>query len=648
MNQNSGKKMKKFILLLSLYFMCVMTISALPYTITASAGSNGRISPSGSVEAGLFSDKTFTFQPDSGYEINTVLVDGYSVGAPRSYTFINVRANHTISVTFKPKATQTFTITTSAGSYGSISPSGNVIVSHGNSQTFTFTPNTGYEVNQVLVDGVNNATAVSNGSYTFSNVTANHTISVSFKQKQYTIIASTGSNGGISPSGTITVSQGGTQTFTFTPNPGYEINQVLVDGVNNAAAVLSGNYTFSNVTANHTISVSFKQKAAQTYTIATLAGIGISATTGAGTYNSGTTITVGCTVQSDYTFDGWYEGSTKVSGLQSYSFTVTAARTLQARATQKSYTITASAGSYGSISPGGSTSVMHGNNQTFYFYPNTGYEINQVLVDGYVNTSAATNGNYTFTNVTANHTISVSFKQKQYTITASAGSGGGISPSGIRTINHGSSQTFTFTPNSGYEINQVLVDGVNNTFAVSARNYTFSNVTANHTISVSFKQSCISNIVVQVWDDVLSVVNNPANNGGYTFTSYQWQKNGMDIPGEISGNLYVPDPDGDSYYSVLLTTSNGQHLQTCPVSLRNVSGNKISAYPNPTEGKLTIESAGIRAGDIISVYSAAGMLVLQFKAEAKETSIINIASLEKGIYFIQVNDKQVKILKNNK
>ncbi|MCL1932234.1 MAG: T9SS type A sorting domain-containing protein, partial [Candidatus Azobacteroides sp.] len=197
-----------------------------------------------------------------------------------------------------------------------------------------------------------------------------------------------------------------------------------------------------------------------------------------------------------------------------------------------------------------------------------------------------------------------------------------------------------------YEINQVLVDGVNNVSAVSYGYYTFSNVTANHTISVSFKQSCIPNLVVQVWDDVLSVINQPANNGGYTFVSYQWQRNGVDIPGETFGNLYLPVVD-NAQYVVLLTTNNGQKLRSCPVYLHPVTSKAISAYPNPTKGALTIESDEIQAGDIIEIYTVTGTLVRQYPAEAKQT-ILNVASLSKGIYFVKVNNERIKLLKINK
>ena len=70
------------------------------YTITASAGEGGAISPSGSVQVVRGGDKTFTITPGEGYEIADVLVDGESVGAVSSYTFENVRTRHTIEAVF--------------------------------------------------------------------------------------------------------------------------------------------------------------------------------------------------------------------------------------------------------------------------------------------------------------------------------------------------------------------------------------------------------------------------------------------------------------------------------------------------------------------------------------------------------------------
>ena len=72
------------------------------YTITASAGPNGSISPSGNVTVNQGSDKSLTITPDTDYSIADILVDGSSVGAISSYTFTNVTEDHTISATFTP------------------------------------------------------------------------------------------------------------------------------------------------------------------------------------------------------------------------------------------------------------------------------------------------------------------------------------------------------------------------------------------------------------------------------------------------------------------------------------------------------------------------------------------------------------------
>jgi len=108
------------------------------FQITASAGANGSISPSGTVSVAQGGSQTFTITPNACYSVSNVLVDGVSVGAVTSYTFTNVQANHTISATF---AINTFTITASAGANGSISPSGAVSVNCGANQAFTITPN---------------------------------------------------------------------------------------------------------------------------------------------------------------------------------------------------------------------------------------------------------------------------------------------------------------------------------------------------------------------------------------------------------------------------------------------------------------------------------------------------------------------------
>ena len=78
----------------------VLTVKG-KYTITATAGEHGSISPSGAVEVVEGSSQIFVITAEDGYEIESLTVDGKSVDAAASYTFENVAAAHTIAVTFK-------------------------------------------------------------------------------------------------------------------------------------------------------------------------------------------------------------------------------------------------------------------------------------------------------------------------------------------------------------------------------------------------------------------------------------------------------------------------------------------------------------------------------------------------------------------
>ena len=185
---------------------------------------------------------------------------GYGAEFP-SMTVQSVSDNHV--------AGPSFNITMSAGANGSITPSGAVgnpvVVARGGSQTFTITPNAGYRIADVLVDG-GSVGAV--GTYTFSNVQANHTISATFAQgaATNTITATSGANGSVTPAGVQTVAIGGSQTYNITPNNGFVVADVLVDGAS-VGAVTS--YPFTNVTTNHTISATFVPTGPLTPTVTT-------------------------------------------------------------------------------------------------------------------------------------------------------------------------------------------------------------------------------------------------------------------------------------------------------------------------------------------------------------------------------------------
>ena len=366
------------------------------HTIAATAGSNGSITPSGSVTVNHGANQTFSITAAANYHVADVLVDGTSVGAVTSYTFTNVIANHTISATF---AIDTHTIAATAGSNGSITPSGSVTVNHGASQTFTITPAANYHVADVLVDGTSVGAVT---SYTFTNVIANHTISATFAIDTHTIAATAGSNGSITPSGSVTVNHGANQTFSITPAANYHVANVLVDG-SSVGAVTS--YTFTNVIANHTISATF---AIDTHTIAAAAGSNGSITpSGSVTVNHGANQTFSITAAANYHVADVLVDGTSVGAVTSYTFTnVIANHTISATFAIDTHTIAAAAGAGGTISPSGMVQVIHGGSQNFSIKANTNYVVKDVRVDGI---SVGPVASYTFTNVITDHTISASF-----------------------------------------------------------------------------------------------------------------------------------------------------------------------------------------------------------------------------------------------
>jgi len=443
------------------------------YTVTANAGVGGTITPSGQVQVLHGGSQSFTITPSVGHSIADVKVDGTSVGAVSSHTITNVTANRTIEATF---AINTYNITSSVGTGGSISPLGVVKVNHGSNQTFAITPAEGYEIADVKVDGVSVGKVA---TYTFTNVTAPHTISATFTIKTFKITATISGNGSgtITPAGDTTVNFGGVQTYTITPAEGSYLQDLIVDG--NSVGIMNS-YTFANVRANRTINAVF---ALNVYILrSSSVGKGTITPLGETKVNHGQSVTYAITPD-----PGYFASMVKIDGVitegitDTYTFSnVTRNHAISVEFSIKSYKITSSAGANGSISPLGDVSVNHGGSQKFTITPNTGYHIADVVVDG---VSVGAVGSYEFTNVTENHTISATFEINTYKITATAGDNGTISPVGEVTLNYGGEQEYTITANENYHIADVKVDG-KSVGAVSS--YKFTNVDANHTISVTF------------------------------------------------------------------------------------------------------------------------------------------------------------------
>ena len=115
--------------------------------------------------------------------------------------------------------------------------------------------------------------------------------------------------------------------------------------------------------------------------------------------------------------------------------------------------------------------------------------------------------------------------QTQFTITATAGEGGKIAPTGATKVYKGTSKAFTITPNAGYHVDSLTVDG---TAVNVVTEYTFSDVTANHTIAVTFAKDAVT----VAKENLLAAINTAneklAQTDAYTPASLEALQNAVD------------------------------------------------------------------------------------------------------------------------
>ncbi|MEW6218941.1 MAG: hypothetical protein AB1634_05315 [Thermodesulfobacteriota bacterium] len=221
------------------------------HTIAVETAAGGTISPFGLLEVFHGMSQEFRISPDPGYAISQVLVDSVGVGPVASYTLTKVVADHTIAARFEPKI---YAIQAAATGGGTISPAGSVEIGHGGRVVFSVQAADDHHVAQVLVDGADVGPV---SEYEFSAVDRGHTIEAVFAPSLgHTIAATAGVHGTISPTGAVRVPYGEEQAFTISPDTGYTIAAVLVDG---RAVGAPASYTFPFVTADHTIEATFAE-----------------------------------------------------------------------------------------------------------------------------------------------------------------------------------------------------------------------------------------------------------------------------------------------------------------------------------------------------------------------------------------------------
>ncbi|WP_400246039.1 InlB B-repeat-containing protein [Methanomethylophilus alvi] len=409
------------------------------YVIHAEHNGHGSVTPS-DCEVAAGGSVTLTVSPNDGYMVSSVLVNYSEVElSDGKLVLSDIDGNKVVSVTFE-EIEYTETVTVSVGEHGSCDQQTQA-VEYGSDLTFTFTPDSRYAVHSVTVDGV--PVEIVDGTYVLRDIRADHVVAVTFWKAEFDIEISAGKNGSASPSGVQSVDRGGSLTVSFVPDDKYAVCSVKVDG---EEVEITGNaYTFSSVSADHILVVTFRQ----------------------------------------VEFD-----------------------------------IGISAGENGSASPSGIQRVQENESLTVVFTPSEGYTYDFVLVDGEEGT--LTNGTYVFSNVLADHEISVTFKRIVITVSIDPTEGGSVEASSEAPYYYGDPLTLTFTPDVWYGLKSVTVNGVDVTAQLTDSKYVFSALTEDQTVSAVFeKYTVVDRIEVEgPSKTVYASSENTLDTSGLTVTAY--------------------------------------------------------------------------------------------------------------------------------
>jgi hypothetical protein len=212
------------------------------YTLTYTAGDNGSItgvSPQ-TVNYGA-SGSAVTAVPDEGYHF--LKWSDESTDNPRTDT--NVTGNVLVAASF---SIDSYVITASSGDHGSVAPDGATTKEYNTSQTYTITPDTGYYIEDVLVDSVSVGAVA---TYDFTNIQANHIISATFAINTYTLTYTAGDNGSITGVSLQTVNYGASgSAVTAVPDEGYHFLKWSDESTDNPR-------TDTNVTGNKSVTAEF-------------------------------------------------------------------------------------------------------------------------------------------------------------------------------------------------------------------------------------------------------------------------------------------------------------------------------------------------------------------------------------------------------
>lgn len=430
-------------------------------------------------------------------------------------------------ITPKNVAVESYDITATAGEGGTITAEGladgKVSVTEGESATFTITANDGYEVSDVKVD---ETSVGKRTSYTFENVTAAHTIEATFAFANYTAAnpfefpTTKGTTKTLEAehATTITEACGATEWRCEVNSEAWASNGKYINSLNKTS------------TGADSVAYAYNAPVAGTYKVTV-------------TYRSG----------SDTNKLAWSEQDGKITAGQVATPNSKVNNVLQAKTVEFNMVVTtAGAGTLVFTAPDGDSpqtdkfdielvkladeadltelqtaitnaeAILNAADKDKYSAAAL-VELQELVNAGKQLTTASSQADVDAKK--AEITAKIADIQTQFTITATAGNGGKIAPTGATNVYKGTSKAFTITPNDGYHVDSLTVDG---TAVDVVTEYTFSDVTANHTIAVTFAKDAMT----VAKENLLAAINTAneklAQTDAYTPASLEALQNAVD------------------------------------------------------------------------------------------------------------------------
>ena len=496
---------------------------SLAFTITPTGA--GTVSGGGTYDYGSSIKSTATpatgynftkWVDEEGVESTTNPYPGWAITKNRTIQAVFTIKSYAINLAAQYRVAESgdFTSGTTGGTV-----SGGGTFNHGTSVTAKATPATGYS----FAGWYEGTSKVSDSaSYTFTATRA-RSLTARFQRQWFTVTFTAGTGGSVSPT-TARVQYGGEASSTATASTGYTFSR-WSNGTKTAKL------TVTNVTANATYTAEYTTN---TYTVTYVKGTGIATISKTSETVSWGANATGCTatVTTGYTFDGWYNGSTRVSTSLTYAPTAVKSNlSLTAKANINSYTVSPSAyyrttdgtGNYtagttgGTVSGGGS--VNHGGSITVTASAAAGYKF-----DGWYSAGASggtllsSSASYAISGVTASMTVYARFTRIYYTITYSAGDYVASLSRTTERVAHGANAAgSTMTVNGTTAQYSYGVDGwySGSTRVTSSATYAPTGVTANATYTAKGTRSLRSYTVTYNKGSYISSVSRASESVSY-------------------------------------------------------------------------------------------------------------------------------------